>query len=153
MALTFGTAMVFLTPPFQVTDEFWHFFRAYQVSLGQFVAQSQGNSQGGMLPVSLLKLSGRFADLPYHPAQKTSLKEILDARNIPLEPERTTFCRFPTSANYSPLIYGPQAIGIAAGRWMGLRPLGLFYLGRGANLIAWTFVGYFILRISPSLMQ
>jgi len=153
IALFFGTAMVFLTPPFQVTDEFWHFFRAYQVSLGQFVAQNQDNTQGGILPVSLLQLSGRFAQLPYHPAQKTSLKEILDANQIPLEPERTTFCRFPASANYSPLIYAPQAIAIAIGRWMGLRPLGLLYLGREANLLIWTIAGYFTLSLAPGLKR
>jgi uncharacterized membrane protein len=149
--LFFGTAMVFLTPPFQVTDEFWHFFRAYQVSLGRFVAQNQDNTQGGMLPVSLLKLSGRFALLPYHPAQKISRAEILDAGQIPLEPERTIFCRFPTSANYSPLMYAPQAMAIAVGRWMGLRPLALFYFGREANLVVWTIAGCFTLSFAPAL--
>lgn len=151
IALVFGTALVFLTPPFQIADEFSHFFRAYQVSLGQFVAQTRYNTQGGVLPVSLLKLSGRFADLPYHHDQKTSLRKILDARQIPLDPDRKTFCYFPVSANYTALVYAPQALAIAVGRWTGLRPLGLFYLGREAALITWTVAGYFTLRLAPAL--
>src|SRR5271154_5081471 len=96
IVITFGTAMVFVTPPFQVADEFWHFFRAYQVSMGRFVAQSQGNTQGGMLPFSLLRLADRFAKLPGHSGEKTSLKAILDARQIALDPQREIFCDFPS---------------------------------------------------------
>ncbi len=151
IAIMFGTAMVFVTPPFQVTDEFWHFFRAYQVSLGQFVAQSQGNTQGGMLPFSLLRLASRFANLPEHAGEKTSIKAILDARQIPLDPDREIFCEFPSSANYSPVVYAPQAIAIAVGRWGGFNPLGLLYLGREANLLAWTLAGFFTLRLALAL--
>ena len=148
IALIFGSALVFLTPPFQVTDEFWHFFRAYQVSLGQFVAQTQDNTQGGILPVSLLKLSSRFADLPFHPANKTSREKILDAGQILLDPDQKIFCKFPSSANYSPLVYAPQAIAIAIGRSLGLKPLGLLYIGREAALMAWTVAGCFTLWLA-----
>jgi uncharacterized membrane protein len=151
IAIIFGTVMVFLTPPFQVTDEFWHFFRAYEVSQGHFVAETQGNTQGGMLPFSLLRLANRFAKLPGHLAEKTSLKVILDAGKIPLDPGREVFCDFPSSANYSPVVYAPQAIAMAIGRWVGFNPLGLLYLGRGANLLAWTLAGYFTLRLVPAL--
>ena len=119
--------------------------------MGQFVAQSQYNTQGGLLPVSLLKLSSRFGDLPFHPDRKTSRRIILDAGQIPLDPDRKTFCYFPVSANYSPLVYAPQAVAIAAGRWMGMRPLGLLYFGREAALIAWTVAGYFTLRLTPGM--
>jgi len=151
IALLFGSAMVFLTPPFQVTDEFWHFFRAYQVSQGGFVAKSQGNAQGAVLPFSLLRLANRFAKLPQHPAEKTSFKAILDARQIPLDPGQETFTNFPFSANYSPLVYAPQAIAMAVGRWAGLKPLAFFYLGREATLLAWTAAGFFTLRLVPGL--
>jgi uncharacterized membrane protein len=153
IALIFGSALVFLTPPFQVTDEFWHFFRAYQVSLGQFVAQTQDNTQGGILPVSLLKLSSRFADLPFHPANKTSREKILDAGQILLDPDQKIFCKFPSSANYSPLVYAPQAIAIAIGRSLGLKPLGLLYIGREAALMAWTVAGCFTLWLAPALRR
>jgi uncharacterized membrane protein len=153
IALLFGTALVFLTPPFQVADEFWHFFRAYQISLGQLVAQSRGNTQGGVLPASLLKLSSRFADLPFHPHHKTSLEKILDAGRIPLNPEQTTFCYFPNSANYCPLVYAPQAAAIAVGRSMDWPPLELLYLGREAGLIAWTVLGYFTLKFGGALAR
>jgi uncharacterized membrane protein len=153
VALIFGTILVFLTPPFQVTDEFWHFFRAYQISLGEMVAQKQDDTQGGTLPLSLLTLSNRFARLPYHPAQRTSWTEIVDAGKIPLEPGRPFFFHFPSTANYSPLVYAPQAIAIAIGRWAGLRPLELLYFAREANLLAYCIAGYFTLRFAPALKR
>jgi uncharacterized membrane protein len=153
IALTFGSALVFLTPPFQVTDEFWHFFRAYQISLGQFVSQSGENTQGGVLPFSLLRISNRFSKLPFHPAEKTSVSAILDAAKIPLDPGQQIFCHFPTAANYCPLVYAPQTVGIALGRWLGFNPLAMLYFGREMTLLAWIVAGYFSLRLMPMLRQ
>ena len=151
LAIVFGTGMVFFTPPFQVADEFWHFYRAYQISLGQWVSRSGDNTRGGVLPVSLLELSGRFSGLPFHQTEKTSPAKILDAGKIRLRPNVTTFVHFPSSANYSPLVYAPQAMGIMAGRAAGLGPLGIFYCGREAAVLAWAVAGFFTLRLAPAL--
>lgn len=40
-ALLFGLLFVFVTPPFQSVDEQAHFFRAYGISSGQFVAHKK----------------------------------------------------------------------------------------------------------------
>ena len=45
--------LVVLTPPFQVHDEFQHFFRSYQLSEGHVWATVNGNVAGGYLPSSL----------------------------------------------------------------------------------------------------
>ncbi len=39
LGLLFGLAFVFVTPPFQVPDEYNHFFRAYEISQGKLLSQ------------------------------------------------------------------------------------------------------------------
>lgn len=148
LALLFGIPLALITAPFQAPDEPQHFLRAYQISEGGWLPSRRGDRGGGDLPVSLLEVPGRFAYLRFHWNEKTSWNQIRDAMRVPLDPERHQFIPFVT-AIYSPIAYLPQATGIAIGRQLSLPPLGLMYLARLVNLLAWIVLGCIALRITP----
>src|ERR1700677_2770485 len=56
IALLLGSELVLITPPFQTADEPQHFWRAWQISGGEFISRhaSPQGEQGAYLPRSLL---------------------------------------------------------------------------------------------------
>lgn len=149
IALLFGLPLALITAPFQAPDEPQHLLRAYQISEGGLLPTRRGAAGGGNLPVSLIEAPRPFAHLRFHRGQKTSLREIRAALGIPLDARRREFIPFVT-AIYSPIAYVAQAMGIALGRLLKLPPLGLMYLARIANLLAWVLLGYVAMRIAPA---
>jgi len=149
LAWTFGTIFSFLTPPFQVPDEYHHFYRSYQVSEGH-LAQTIWNKQpGGFLPSSLIDFQNRVSqDIPHNPDRKQDFQTLLEMRKIALNPGQRQFVVFPW---YSPTIYFPQALGMAAARLLGFGPLGLLYAGRLGNLLVWSLLIHLSLRLIPML--
>ena len=150
LAWIFGTLYALITPPFQVPDEFQHFYRAYQVSEGRLTAYRQGGAVGGELPVSLQTFSDRvWGNHPFNPASKADVHDIWAAHTIPLQPQVRQFFVFGNVSWHSPTNYFPQAAAIAVARRIGLGPLGIFYAGRIGNLFCWSLLVYFSLRLIP----
>jgi uncharacterized membrane protein len=148
-AIVFGLSMVFLTPPFQSPDEPAHFFRAYQVSDLTFAPVVKNNATGGYLPKSLLitldilnpgKLDYRSEDY----AQK-----FREARLLPLNRTEKDLLFFPNMALYNPVLYIPQATGIAVGKLFNLSPLYMLYLARLFNLLFWILLIYQAIKWVP----
>jgi len=130
--------LVFLTPPFQVPDEAQHFFRAYEISELNIRAEVQNGVAGATLPDSipeLVKSSSGTRDFILFPVRPSPLTVTLKLASMPLNSSARHFIAFTGSAFYSPLPYIPQVLGIAVGRWFGLGPLYLFYLGRLVNCL------------------
>jgi uncharacterized membrane protein len=150
-AIGFGVPLALLTAPFQAADEPNHFLRAYQISEGGIVPLHQGGIGGGNVPVSLFKAVLLFQRVRSHDWETTNLAEIQSAWQVPLEPEKREFKSFVNTAIYSPTGYLPQAGAIAIGRAAGLGPVGLMYAARLGNLLAWTILGYFTMRLAPQL--
>ena len=131
--------LILLTPPFQVPDENWHFYRAYELSELKILSEVRNGVSGAVLPDSLpelVKQSVFTADNILYPARPTPLAQTIRHASIPLNSSVRHFVAFPGSAYYSPLPYLPQAFGIAVGRIFGLGPLGLLYVGRSFNCLA-----------------
>jgi uncharacterized membrane protein len=160
----FGCLFVFITPPFQVADEYLHFYRAFQISEGQWIAQKQGGDcygysryfeketcLGGKLPRSLLTTVRQSSgvDLRFHPERKQKIRDIFAVSNIPLKPDDRLFIKFNTTGLHAPIPYFPQAVGIAIGKTFNLSPLLIFYLGRFANLAVWLILSGIALKITP----
>lgn len=163
IGLCFGLIFLFLTPPFQVPDEQAHFYRAYQISEGQIVAQKRAGEcagytnnftsemcVGGLLPTSLLTTVRSNKPIRFHPQNKQNPQDIFDLLKLPLEPQDRTFLKFPGSALYSHVPYLPQALAIAVGRLAHVSPLALMYAGRFFNLMAWLGLEYLAIRIAPA---
>lgn len=146
----FGLLFLFITPPFQVPDEFQHFLQAYNLSEGRTRARLIERWGGESLPASL----GRFFNtvnphLATHPENRQDLGDLLDQFQRPLDPERRRILLFPDTARYSAAAYVPQALGILPARLLEVSPPVIFYLGRLANFCCWMGLIYLSLRLMP----
>jgi uncharacterized membrane protein len=149
IALTVGSALAFLTAPFQSPDEPAHFLRAYQVSEGKWVATFRGRWGGGELPASLVKVTEPFQRMTFFRQRITSKATIVSTLAVPLRPDVVRYESFPNTALLTPVSYAPQAAAMALGRRAGLSPLALLYAGRVGNLLAFTLLGYLAIGLAP----
>ncbi len=148
-AAAFGFILLVVTPPFQTPDEFNHFYRAYQISEGNFVAIKKDNRVGGELPVSLVTLTQSFRSMPRREYVTTTWTSISEQFGVALEQDRKVFVDFPNTGMYSFVSYAPQALGIFVLRVFDLPPLYLFYGARLASLFFWLFGIAFAIRRLP----
>jgi uncharacterized membrane protein len=146
----FGLMMVVALPPFQGPDEFNHFFRAYQVSTGQWLGvRTPDQRLGGVLPSSLSAVARPFRHLPFQPDNRIEISTLVATFNIPLRPDQTQFTDFANTAIYAPTAYLPQAVVIAPLRWLHAPPLLLLYAGRIVGLVWWLGCFALVLRWCP----
>jgi len=150
IALTIGAAFIVITPPFQVSDEPNHFYRAYQISNGGILAQRQDDEWGGELPRELVTtVEETLDDVPFHPEKKVDLSAVRQMIRFHPRKQRTQFVNFPNTAEYSPMGYIPQVVGIWIGRIAGLSPLCLLYLGRLFNFLTSVLLCWTAIKIAP----
>ena len=144
--------LVVLTPPFQVPDEGQHFLRAYQLSELQVRSIIQDGEPRAMLPSSLIELIESFLGTRAIHAHRTitaqPLRQTWLALDRPLDPGRRELVSLALS-RYPPPPYLPQAIAIAAGRWLGAGPLALLYFARLANALVAVAVLAWAVRLMP----
>ena len=157
----FGLIFLFITPPFQVADEPQHFYCAYLVSeLGFFrlvelnkdekPLGNEWSTIGASLPSSLAYLVDGSDMVSVHKQghRKIQVDRITSLMSLPLYPGRREYLPV---APYPPIAYFPQATGMALGRFVGLPPLVLFYLGRLFALAAWIGIVYLAIKKTPLL--
>lgn len=150
IAAFFGLIMAVIVPPFQTPDELAHYYRGYDIADLKWIAQKTAMGMGDELPQSLYRIAEELTDeIPFHPQQKISTQKIIAYLSIPLNETVKTFVSFPTTALTSPVVYIPQALGIATGKVLNLSPLIFLYLGRLFNLITWITLVFFAIRITP----
>lgn len=146
-----GLLLLFLTPPFQVPDEFNHFYRAYQVSEGKLLPERLPTGLGGHLPVGLGEIAEKSgaSGLPFHPEQKIDIRKVAQALGHAMDDRKRGPYVFTNTALYSPLPYLPQAVGISLARMFCPNPLVMFYAGRLFNLVTFILVIFLAIRIAP----
>lgn len=138
-----------VTPPLQAPDEFNHFYRALQVSEGQFLPLKQNNRLGGVVPASV-----REFVLPYSNAA-TNLKytllqnHVIDSYKIPYSNTDTLFYDFPNTAVYSPVSYLPHAIAIYVLKKFNVSVANLYYGGRSLAFLFWLAAMFCVISIIP----
>ncbi len=148
--LLFGSIFVFVVPPFQVADEFNHFYRAWQVSDGVLLGvRTTDNRLGGDLPVSVTKITQSFRSLPFQPNNQIKSSTIFYNLTIPLDAQNRQFTDFSNTAMYAPTAYLPQVLAISIGKFLKRGPLSIFYLSRFLTLIFWLSIVYTALKILP----
>ncbi|HEY9810329.1 MAG TPA: DUF2142 domain-containing protein [Halomicronema sp.] len=164
IAIIFGTLYLLITPPFQVADEYQHYFRSYEVSELTLISQKKITDcyrihtfkpaslcVGGTLPlgVFLTAKNSSSVDIRFHPEKKQNPDDLLGLLKYRLNPKNRLFVSFPNTAIYSPIPYFPQALGMAMGRILQKPPIVLIYLGRLSNLLTWTSLIYLTIKIIP----
>jgi len=149
LAIVFGLVFLIITPPFQTPDEINHFYRAYQISEGQFIAQKQDHRLGGEVPLSLIQISKPFKYICRNVNAKTNKDAIVNALDIPLNPGQKIFVDFPNTSMFSFVSYLPQSIGMAICRLINVHPLYMLYISRFISLLFWCISLFFVIRILP----
>lgn len=77
------------------------------------------------------------------------LVDTLGELRRPLDASQTKFIDMSGVQSYAPLPYVPQAIAIAAGRALGVGPLGLLYMGRLANALVAALITAIAISLFP----
>ncbi len=152
VSLFFGCLFLIIIPPGQISDEYIHFYRSYQISDGQLVAQTPPapfKYLGGYLPRSFQELHDATSPLSFHPERKITPERISGLSNIRLNPQDKIFYEFPNAAYYAPLLYLPQTTGLLLGKLFSSSLLVLWYMGRLGNLLAYIGCVYFAIKFFP----
>ncbi len=141
-SVSFAICIVFalVVPPFQVADEFVHFFYASGVSTGAiFPTGLPDGSSGGLIPEAHIQISKGFHSIPFNAdikLDRTLLNEIASVRYN----GSMSNVSFGAAALYSPIAYLVPGISLALFRFLDLSPLDAFYAGRIANATFWLLV-------------
>jgi uncharacterized membrane protein len=118
LSAVFTTAII---PPFQSPDEFDHIKRAYLLSKAKVIldAPDDGGWSGGMIDTGLHSYMEIFFEYPFKPDKKMSPEKITLANKITWSGKKQ-FSPAPGTGYYFPVIYAPQAFGLAIGEALSL---------------------------------
>jgi uncharacterized membrane protein len=139
LALLAGISLTVLTPPFQVPDENRHFYRAWQITEGNWSGKDR------TVPASLQTMAERFNYLTFSPMDKTSFGKIKEIDTVKII--RTERVEVTAPTDIVPFL--PQSLGIVLARVLNLSPLWYLYLGRFMNLFISVLLLYAAIRITP----
>ena len=147
IALFFVSCTFFsvLIPPFQSPDEIAHINRAYLLSKGEILLKSAFNHP---IDSGLGAYMSSYYSLTRSPKKRLSSHEIRSAKHITWTgvEERNGVA----SASYFPLIYMPQAIGLAIGEKSGLTIDVSYRLARLLALLSIAFLLFVSFNIYPT---
>ena len=126
-------------PLFNVPDEYMHFYRAYEISLGNFVSDyiEESNSAGTELPldIDLTSSYSNWQSFSENKGQELS--------------ENWTFKSFFNTALYAPISYIPQTVGIYIARHLFNNIAFIAYAGRFINWLAITILSCLAIKLLP----
>lgn len=149
ISLVFGLIYVLILPPFQSVDEASHFYRGYSIIQNEPIAQNLHGKIGAYLPSSLQKLASGYDFLIKNTDARINPKYIFDSASIKLNSDNVEFINFQNTALYSPISYLTQIPGMYIAKRFNANPLLIFYLGRISNLLGFTLLVYFAIKIIP----
>ncbi|MBU4278536.1 MAG: DUF2142 domain-containing protein [Proteobacteria bacterium] len=131
-----GMFLSFLIPPLQSPDELDHIERAYLLSKGTIILDApEGRSSGGMIDTGLLDYFRIFRGIIFKPDKKLSLADSELAKSINWTGAKKFRPAYSISY-YFPLLYVPQAVGLAIGEKTGLSIDFSYRLARLLSLLA-----------------
>ena len=135
-----------LIPPLQSPDEGAHLERIYLLGKGQLMLETpEGSSSGGMIDSGLRAYLQAYSRFISRPDIKMSQVEIDEANNLRWTGHKE-FDAPSGTGYYFPLIYTPQAMGLAAGEALGFtvdtsyRMARFFVLVSTVLVLAWAFL-------------
>jgi len=145
VALILGSLFAILTPPFQVADETAHFYRSALIAEGNWFTIQ------GEIPESIQRFAEeiRNLNLEHESENKVDPGILLKGWVMPLQKEKKAGVTAVIPANYSPILYLPQAIGVRVGIALNISPYKLLLLSRWMSLIFGVFVTTLAIRICP----
>jgi uncharacterized membrane protein len=147
IALVAGVLLTFAMPPGAAPDESRHLSRVYVVSEGFFGVPGMKPPRIE-IPKSIPGLHRAIqGDDHRHPPRRT-IGEMAAFLAQPLDSEQRV--GIASAGAYTPIVYLPHLVGVAPGRWLGLSPAALVYLGRITSLLAWIALTALAIRLAPA---
>lgn len=139
LIIPIGLLYVFIIPLGRAPDENTHFYRSYEISIGNVIAKKNEMKQGGdYLPDNINEVF----------SASTKYKDEKKNINIKFSNEKK-FVSFPNTSMYSFITYFPQVLGVTIGRLLNLPILWVAFLGRLSNYLVWLLFMYFSIKIIP----
>jgi uncharacterized membrane protein len=146
IGLVFGTALVFVNPPFHSNDEDRHYLHAYAISQGDFYPERGTEFNGSHVPVNLLRSISMLQGIPYHQGARLKPIDIEKFKSMPLDAENSQFSRNP-QLRHNPLPFIPHAIAIKL--CFVDNPVWRLYFARVGGLILYLLLVFLSIRIIP----
>ncbi len=152
VGLIYGIAFLITVPPFQIPDEYDHYYKALDISNGNIIPVKIGNNLAGVYVPKSAKI---LTDSIYQKwaffinnREKIGIYSLL---NMHYNNDNTVFVDISKFIviTYSPVPYLAAVLFMALGKLFGLSPLILLYLGRLGNLLLWLFIIYLAIKITP----
>jgi len=149
IALFFQWRFNKVTPPFQVPDEFNHFYKSYLISQGDLLPVEQDKRLGGNIPYSIREFIFPFQKVATNIKYTTSEGEIDHSFNIKFSKKDSLFIDFPNTAIYSPVSYAPQALALYISQKLDVSVGRMYYNGRYFTFLCWLIGMFFVIRMIP----
>lgn len=126
-----------LLPPLQSPDEFAHLVRAYSLLSGDLVMKRPAEQPyaGVTVDAGLIQYFRAYERIPYNQGNRVSAEEAVRAGEVRWQ-NTPHFSIAPGAAYYMPLIYLPQAIGLATGKRLDWTVAQSYTLARWLTLAA-----------------
>jgi uncharacterized membrane protein len=147
IALVAGGFLALAMPPGAAPDETRHLSRVYVMSEGFFGVPGLKPPRV-RIPKSIPDLYRAIEGEDYQHPPRHTVGEMIGFLGRPLDPERRV--GIANAGTYTPIVYLPHLVGVAPGRWLGLSPAGLIYLGRFTSLLAWVALTALAIRVAPA---
>lgn len=151
IALVFGVALIYLTPPLWGADETAHFFRAYQISEGRIDQNEQiingKKSYSGYIPSSFRKLSNVFAgdinnSQPGDTKQVDDISKYTKVGSTKISQDKKVPNQL-GAITYPAIAYAAPTLGILVANLFNPTALSLLYSARIATLLFYILLVFF----------
>ena len=148
IGIFFGLFFIFCSPPMKSPDEPQHYYRSYEISSGDLVAnKSTSGRYGFALPDNMANFGEKFllAEESGSRPDQAFMRQLFKEK--PAKYKRDVY--FENSAVYSPIAYIPQSFGLVIGNAFNLSILTSFYLSRFFNFLFWLILIFIAIRLAP----
>lgn len=130
LLVAMGIVYFWVCPPGMMPDETNHFYRAFEISCGNWTSQHMGEDGGG----------GNYLPAALPDYQNPDVG--IDWNNI-------TELRYGNTSLYAPVSYLPQAIGIRIARFFTDNVSKIFYAGRFGNFLVSMLLCLWVVSMMP----
>lgn len=153
LCLLFGLIFIVINPPFQVSDEYSHFYKMYSLTEGtlnfQKLTEKNGETYAGsILPESLEDTVKIVYKMPGHLKSKMTSDKMQKMTDIQLDKNYKKFIIYFVPA-YSFLSYMPGIIILEVMKWFNVAPIYMMYVLRLSALLAYILLVYYAIKITP----
>jgi hypothetical protein len=148
-----GLACLMLTPPFQVADEPYSFYRILQLTQGEMLGERRGTESGGGIPVAMIAMVEDLFDGDHYSGEvhweRSYWEKLFPYLTQRGDMSERRFQDFRTRTLYAPALFMPQVLGTGWARALNLPPLWWVYLGRLSALLVFLVMVFWAIRLTP----